>query len=134
MPYNFLESKQDDIYTDDWTAKTIPELNPTMYCCISLHGLNELMIVTPLVEDLKLKKEERIKQFADIKGQIEIINGEILGYSQITNTVNLEEQDLSTRRLGEYQSHLRSLQKEKVKSHWLMHFSFFYQLMGPITI
>ena len=92
------------------------------------------MIVTPLVEDLKLKKEERIKQFADIKGQIEIINGEILGYSQITNTVNLEEQDLSTRKLGEYQSHLRSLQKEKVKSHWLMHFSFFYQLMGPITI
>ena len=64
------------------------------------------MIVTPLVEDLKLKKEERIKQFADIKGQIEIINGEILGYSQITNTVNLEEQDLSTRKLGEYQSHL----------------------------
>lgn len=77
----------------------------------SLKG--QLMIVTPLVEDLKLKKEERIKQFADIKDQIEIINGEILGYSQITNTVNLEEQDLSTRKLGEYQSHLRSLQKEK---------------------
>nr|GEV20935.1 65-kDa microtubule-associated protein 6-like [Tanacetum cinerariifolium] len=77
----------------------------------SLKG--QLMIVTPLVEDLKLKKEERIKQFADIKGQIEIINGEILGYSQITNTVNLEEQDLSTRKLSEYQSHLRSLQKEK---------------------
>ncbi|GJU95229.1 65-kDa microtubule-associated protein 6-like protein [Tanacetum coccineum] len=77
----------------------------------SLKG--QLMIVTPLVEDLKLKKEERIKQFADIKGQIEIINGEILGYSQITNTVNLEEQDLSTRKLSEYQSHVRSLQKEK---------------------
>lgn len=92
------------------------------------------MIVTPLVEDLKLKKEERIKQFADIKGQIEIINGEILGYSQITNTVDLEEQDLSTRKLSEYHSHLRSLQKEKVKSRWLMCFSFFYQLMGPIII
>ncbi|PWA60372.1 microtubule-associated protein, MAP65/Ase1/PRC1 [Artemisia annua] len=77
----------------------------------SLKG--QLMIVTPLVEDLKLKKEERIKQFADIKGQVEIINGEILGYSQITKTVNLEEQDLSARKLSEYQSHLRSLQKEK---------------------
>ncbi|PWA39343.1 1-phosphatidylinositol-3-phosphate 5-kinase FAB1C [Artemisia annua] len=36
MLYNFLESKQDDIYMDDWTAKTIPELNLTMYCCILL--------------------------------------------------------------------------------------------------
>lgn len=80
----------------------------------SLKG--QLMIVTPLVEDLKTKKEERLKQFAEIKCQIEKINGEILGYNQITNPVsslNLEEQDLSIRKLGEYQSHLRSLQKEK---------------------
>ncbi|KAK1423636.1 hypothetical protein QVD17_18942 [Tagetes erecta] len=77
---------------------------------------DQLMIVTPLVEDLKSKKEERIKHFADIKSQIDKINGEILGFSQITNTVsslNLEEQDLSIRKLGEYQSHLHSLQKEK---------------------
>ncbi|KAF5759944.1 putative microtubule-associated protein, MAP65/Ase1/PRC1 [Helianthus annuus] len=76
----------------------------------------QLMMVTPLVEDLKSKKEERIKQFADIKSQIEKINGEILGYNQITSTVsslNLEEKELSIRKLGEYQSHLRSLQKEK---------------------
>ncbi|MFS8018514.1 putative microtubule-associated protein, MAP65/Ase1/PRC1 [Helianthus anomalus] len=80
----------------------------------SLKG--QLMMVTPLVEDLKSKKEERIKQFADIKSQIEKINSEILGYNQITSTVsslNLEEQDLSIRKLGDYQSHLRSLQKEK---------------------
>ncbi|KAI3717145.1 hypothetical protein L1987_68548 [Smallanthus sonchifolius] len=80
----------------------------------SLKG--QLMIVTPLVEDLKSKKDERIKQFADIKSRIEKINGEILGYNQNTNTVsslNLEEQDLSIRKLGEYQSHLHSLQKEK---------------------
>ncbi|MFS8018487.1 putative microtubule-associated protein, MAP65/Ase1/PRC1 [Helianthus anomalus] len=80
----------------------------------SLKG--QLMMVTPLVEDLKSKKGERIKQFADIKSQIEKINGEILGYNQITSTIsflNLEEQDLSIKKLGEYQSHLRSLQKEK---------------------
>ncbi|KAJ0794621.1 putative microtubule-associated protein, MAP65/Ase1/PRC1 [Helianthus annuus] len=69
----------------------------------SLKG--QLMMVTPLVEDLKSKKEERIKQLADIKSQIEKINGEILGYNQITSTVsslNLEEKDLSIRKLGEY--------------------------------
>ncbi|KAK9065052.1 hypothetical protein SSX86_016435 [Deinandra increscens subsp. villosa] len=80
----------------------------------SLKG--QLMIVTPLVEDLKSKKAERIKQIADMKSRIEKINGEISGYNQITNTVsslNLEEQDLSIRKLGEYQSHLCSLQKEK---------------------
>ncbi|KAK9063822.1 hypothetical protein SSX86_017694 [Deinandra increscens subsp. villosa] len=73
----------------------------------------QLAMVTPLVEDLKVKKEERIKQFADIKGQIEKINGEILGFSQFVDSLNLEEQDLSLRKLGEYQSHLRTLQKEK---------------------
>ncbi|KAI7735882.1 hypothetical protein M8C21_018949 [Ambrosia artemisiifolia] len=50
----------------------------------SLKG--RLMTVTPLVEDLKSKKEERIKQFSDIKSQIEKINGEILGYKQIAST------------------------------------------------
>lgn len=82
----------------------------------SLKG--QLMIVTSLVEDMKLKKEERIKQFADIKSQIEKINAEISGYCQIANTVsalNLAEQDLSIRKLSEYQSHLRSLQKQKVR-------------------
>ncbi|KVH88366.1 hypothetical protein Ccrd_024003 [Cynara cardunculus var. scolymus] len=45
----------------------------------------QLAMVSPLVEDLKVKKEERIKQFADIKGQIEKINGEISGYSQFVD-------------------------------------------------
>ncbi|XP_071701877.1 65-kDa microtubule-associated protein 6-like [Rutidosis leptorrhynchoides] len=76
----------------------------------------QLMIVTPLVEDLKSKKQERIKQFAGIKAQIEKINAEISGYSQTADTIcslKFEEQDLSSRKLCEYQSHLRSLQKEK---------------------
>ena len=77
----------------------------------------QLAYVTPLVEDLKLRKEERFKQFADINAQIEKITGEILGYSHIINSVNsmnLDDQDLSLRKLTEYQSHLRNLQKEKV--------------------
>ncbi|KAL8034917.1 hypothetical protein ABFX02_12G061800 [Erythranthe guttata] len=80
----------------------------------SLKG--QLASVTPLVDDLNLKKEERMKQFADIKSQIEKINGEISGYGNIVssvNALNLEGQDLSLRKLVEYQSNLRALQKEK---------------------
>ncbi|XP_071686419.1 65-kDa microtubule-associated protein 6-like [Rutidosis leptorrhynchoides] len=76
----------------------------------------QLSMVTPLVEELKVKKDERIKQFAEIKSQIEKINSEISGYSQLVDSVsslNIEEHDLSLRKLGEYQSQLRTLQKEK---------------------
>ncbi|KAM7467384.1 hypothetical protein LguiB_014946 [Lonicera macranthoides] len=76
----------------------------------------QLTLVTPLVEDLKQKKEERIKHFADIKAQIEKISGEISGYSHLVNdmsSLNLDEEDLSLRKLTQYQSHLQNLQKEK---------------------
>ncbi|XP_010554316.1 PREDICTED: 65-kDa microtubule-associated protein 6-like [Tarenaya hassleriana] len=78
----------------------------------------KLEAVKPLVEDLRLQKEERMKQFADIKAQIEKISGEISGYSDQLNkamisSLTLEEQDLSLRKLNEYQTHLRTLQKEK---------------------
>ncbi|XP_010554374.1 PREDICTED: 65-kDa microtubule-associated protein 6-like isoform X2 [Tarenaya hassleriana] len=78
----------------------------------------KLAAVTPLVENLRLQKEERMKQFSDIKLQIEKINGEISGYSDQLNkamigSLTLEEQDLSLRKLNEYQTHLRKLQKEK---------------------
>ncbi|KAK2453783.1 65-kDa microtubule-associated protein [Trifolium repens] len=79
----------------------------------------KLASVTPLVEELKKKKEERVKQFIDIKAQIEKISGEICGTFSVNDNVSVsstggvDEQDLSIRRLNEYQTHLRSLQKEK---------------------
>lgn len=76
----------------------------------------QLTLVTPVVEDLKLKKEERIKQFAGMKAQIDKISVEISGYSHLVSagsSIDLEEQDLSLRKLTEYQTHLRALQKEK---------------------
>ncbi|MCD9645096.1 hypothetical protein HAX54_033772 [Datura stramonium] len=76
----------------------------------------QLGLIMPLVDDLKAKKEERVKQFADIKAQIEKITSEISGCCNIVNslsTLNLEEHDLSTRKLSECQSHLHALQKEK---------------------
>ncbi|KAI9169506.1 hypothetical protein LWI28_013323 [Acer negundo] len=77
---------------------------------------DKLASVAPLVDDLREKKEERIKQFTDIKAHIEKISGEIFGYDHLNNnlmnSLSLEE-DLSLRRLTEYQTHLRTLQKEK---------------------
>ncbi|KAI8538580.1 hypothetical protein RHMOL_Rhmol09G0115000 [Rhododendron molle] len=76
----------------------------------------QIAYVTPLVEDLKLKKEERVKQFVELKAQIDRITAEVSGYSHLINASsswNLEEQDLSLRKLTEYQTELRTLQKEK---------------------
>uniref|UniRef100_A0A2P2KH42 Uncharacterized protein MANES_15G138700 n=2 Tax=Rhizophora mucronata TaxID=61149 RepID=A0A2P2KH42_RHIMU len=77
----------------------------------------KLAFVAPLVEDMRMKKEERLKQFADIKTQIDKISGEISGYSNVNNvlmsSLTLDEQDFSLRKLNEYQTHLRSLQKDK---------------------
>ncbi|KAG2701720.1 hypothetical protein I3760_06G057600 [Carya illinoinensis] len=77
----------------------------------------KLASVTPLVEELKMKKEERMKQFVDTKAQIEKISGEISGYNHFNNgmvrTLELDEQDLSQRKLTEYQTQLHTLQKEK---------------------
>ncbi|MED6184842.1 hypothetical protein PIB30_051340 [Stylosanthes scabra] len=77
----------------------------------------KLASITPLVEDLNKKKDERLKQFADITAQIDKISGEIYGIHPLNSGVSsitvMEEQDLSLRRLNEYQSQLRGLQKEK---------------------
>ncbi|WOG83605.1 hypothetical protein DCAR_0102782 [Daucus carota subsp. sativus] len=80
----------------------------------------QLMLVSPLVEDLKVKREERMKQFSDMKAQIDKISVEISGYSHLASsatTLESEEQDLSLRKLTEYQTHLRALQKEKSERH-----------------
>lgn len=77
----------------------------------------QLGLIMPLVDDLRAKKDERVKQFGDIKAQIEKITGEISGCCNIVNSLsslNLEEHDLSMRKLSECQSHLLALQKEKV--------------------
>ncbi|PKI46837.1 hypothetical protein CRG98_032775 [Punica granatum] len=84
----------------------------------SLKG--KLASISPLVEDLRKKKEERMKQFADIKAQIEKISGEMSEYGYLStnsiSTLSMNEEDLSLRNLSEHQTHLRALQSEKVCS------------------
>jgi hypothetical protein len=77
---------------------------------------DQIANVTPLLETLRLRREERVRQFSDIRSQIETIRSELSDSQQVTisgSTVN-DEQDFSVRRLNEYQAELKSLQKEKV--------------------
>ncbi|KAJ0253417.1 65-kDa microtubule-associated protein 7 [Hirschfeldia incana] len=76
----------------------------------------KLAYVRPLLEDLRLQKDERVKQFVDVKAQIEKMSGEISGYNKdMIGSLTLEDdqEDLTLRKLNEYQTNLRSLQKEK---------------------
>ncbi|PRQ40216.1 putative microtubule-associated protein, MAP65/Ase1/PRC1 [Rosa chinensis] len=77
----------------------------------------KLASVAPLLDNLKMKKEARMKQFSDIRTQIEKISEEISGYdnlnSSLISSLTLDEHDLSSRKLTEYQAHLHTLQKEK---------------------
>lgn len=77
---------------------------------------DQIANVTPLLETLRLRREERVRQFSEIRSQIETIRSELSDSQQVTvsgSTVN-DEQDFSVRRLNEYQAELKALQKEKV--------------------
>ncbi|KAJ0987293.1 hypothetical protein J5N97_005649 [Dioscorea zingiberensis] len=76
----------------------------------------QLALVTPILEDMRLEKEERIKQFADIHSQIDRVHAEITGDAHKNDSfssVSVDEHDLSIRRLNEYQAQLRNLQRDK---------------------
>lgn len=76
----------------------------------------QLSAITPQLEELRLKKEQRIKQFAEVKSQIQKICSEISGSSsQLSDSelVSDNRDDLSVRRLDEHHAQLQSLQKEK---------------------
>ncbi|CAL4944059.1 unnamed protein product [Urochloa decumbens] len=72
---------------------------------------------TSLLEELRTIKAERTRQFADIKWEIEKITAEIAGrsygYEGSPRASEVEEHDLTIRRLSEYKARLTSLQKEK---------------------
>eukprot|EP00252_Welwitschia_mirabilis_P026747 TRINITY_DN8885_c0_g1_i2.p1 TRINITY_DN8885_c0_g1~~TRINITY_DN8885_c0_g1_i2.p1 ORF type:complete len:601 (-),score=177.88 TRINITY_DN8885_c0_g1_i2:368-2170(-) len=78
---------------------------------------DQLAVITPQLEEMRLRKDERLKQLAEIKAQIQKISREIVGYSEQDDLLpasrNKEENDFSLRKLEEYQAHLQLLQKEK---------------------
>lgn len=77
----------------------------------------QLDSITPALQEMRLRKEERVNQFRDVQGQIQKISAEIAGQSEyddsITN-VKVNENDLSLKKLEEYQNELQRLHNEKV--------------------
>ncbi|KQJ90473.1 65-kDa microtubule-associated protein 7 [Brachypodium distachyon] len=76
----------------------------------------QLAAVVPVLDNLKCKKEKRIKQFYDIRSQIQKILSELSEHNDQGDNVNsavADEHDLSTRKLDNYQAQLRDLQKDK---------------------
>lgn len=74
----------------------------------------QLAVISPLLENLRIKKEERMKQFSDVLLEMKKLNAEIAGYSSHNDSLRLDEHDLSSRRLDEFRAQLQILQKEKV--------------------
>lgn len=68
--------------------------------------------IGPHLDELRKRKEERARQFREVKTQIANICGEIAG-SNYSDMYDDDEQDLTLRRLEEYQAQLATLQKEK---------------------
>lgn len=77
----------------------------------------QLDSVTPALRDMQLRKEERLKQFRAVQGQIQKISAEIAGKSEFedsSSNVIINESDLSLKKLEEYQNELQRLHTEKV--------------------
>jgi len=78
---------------------------------------DQLAAVTPLLEELRTKKEERIKQISNVQSQIEKIKAQISdhgsqNYDGCVKQLS-DDHDLSMRRISDLQMQLRNLQKEK---------------------
>lgn len=75
----------------------------------------QLAAITPQVEELRLKKQERIKQLTEVESQIHALSSQISGCSQVSESEHLSnsKEDLSVRRLDDLYTQRQSLQKEK---------------------
>lgn len=76
----------------------------------------QLSAIRPFLEDLRSKKEQRIKEFSEIQFQIVQICADIAGNGQSVKSDDpqLNEHDLTLKKLGELKGHLYELQIEKV--------------------
>ncbi|CAD6202830.1 unnamed protein product [Miscanthus lutarioriparius] len=78
---------------------------------------DQLAAVTPLLEDLRVKKQDRIKQISNVQSQIEKIKAQISDHNYQDSDGSIkqlnDDLDLSTRRISDLQMQLRNLQKEK---------------------
>ncbi|XAR48172.1 hypothetical protein NMG60_11030906 [Bertholletia excelsa] len=76
----------------------------------------QLNSITPALREMQLRKEERLKQFQAVQRHIQKISAEIAGESEYTDSsseIKVNENDLSVKKLDEYQTELQKLHNEK---------------------
>lgn len=76
----------------------------------------QLDSITPALREMRLRKEERVNQFRAVQAQIQKISAEIAGlseYDDSSTNVIVNENDLSLKKLEEYQIELQGLHNEK---------------------
>lgn len=77
----------------------------------------QLDSITPALREMRLRKEERVNQFRAVQAQIQKISAEVAGlseYDDSSTNVIVNENDLSLKKLEEYQIELQGLHNEKV--------------------
>lgn len=76
----------------------------------------QLDSITPALREMRLRKEDRVNKFRAVQGQIQKISAEIAGQSEYENSsdVKVNENDLSLKKLEEYQTELQRLHNDKV--------------------
>ncbi|KAK4774475.1 hypothetical protein SAY86_009410 [Trapa natans] len=77
----------------------------------------QLSTLSPILEDLRLKKKERMKEFDEIQTQIAWLYAEVAGNNeQLVNSLDLEVEghDLTWAKLNEFKSYLQELQSGKL--------------------
>ncbi|KAL6570185.1 hypothetical protein OROMI_014699 [Orobanche minor] len=73
----------------------------------------QISVISPILENLRLKKQERIKEISGIEFLIAGIRAEIAGNDLGSNGIQVDELNLTTKKLGDLKSHLQELQFEK---------------------
>ncbi|KAI4390083.1 hypothetical protein MLD38_002231 [Melastoma candidum] len=75
---------------------------------------DQLAAIAPALEQLWKQRDERVEEFSGVLVQIQQIRGEIAGTSTPEDQCpDVDGSDLSLKKLDEYKSHLKELQKEK---------------------
>nr|CAD1839061.1 unnamed protein product [Ananas comosus var. bracteatus] len=72
----------------------------------------QLDSITPALQEMQMRKEERVRQFREVQTEIQKIASEIAGRS-VCETVAVNEGDLSLKKLEDYHNELQRLKKEK---------------------
>ncbi|RLN04357.1 hypothetical protein C2845_PM13G23590 [Panicum miliaceum] len=72
----------------------------------------KLNSITPALQEMQMRKEARVKQFMEVQTEIQRIASEIAGRLG-AEAVTVNEEDLSLKKLEEFQSELQRMKREK---------------------